>query len=271
MGRVDGQDRAGAVTPRLAALWALLWTAFHALAAGQGDLAGTGGPEPGSPKSSNPFVEAAIYPFPTASTYLVVSSRTDGKGQVLGSTRGVAFAVQQDGAECMLVTANHVIHGAFEVNVYRLNGDMSAGNGYEARVRWKNEARDVAGLMIRNKLDCAPIRPAEEPTQLGQRIYAFLNAPLQRGMVTAGTLGAVWNTDLGPMIVCDMRVHPGQSGSPLLDGKGRLIGMIISRTQSPELSVAYAVPVSAIEAEVAANRPLAVRVRTSDGNEESAP
>lgn len=250
---------------------ALLWAALPGFVSGQSESDEATGRRVAPPLSGATSVDSVRSPVPTASAYLVVSSRTDNKGLVQGSTRGVAFAVERDGAECILVTADHVIHGATEVNVYRLNDDMSAGAGYEARVRWRNESRDVAALTIRNRSDCTPVKHAVEPPQLGHPIYAFLNAPLQRGMVTVGTLGAIWPTELGPMIVGDMRVHPGQSGSPLFDGKGRLLGMVVSRSQSGEVSVAFALPNTSIQAELAANRaPTSPHATAQDGDHKPA-
>jgi serine protease Do len=155
-----------------------------------------------------------------------------------------------------LITAQHVIQGASEVNVYQLNADLSAGSGYEARVKWSDDQKDIAALSIRSKGTCSALVREAGDVRLMQPVYAFLNAPQVHGMVLMGTVGSVWHTELGKTIVCDIRVFPGQSGSPLLDTDGKVLGMIVSRIQSNEAYGAYAVPIGVIEAESSSRRRL---------------
>lgn len=191
---------------------------------------------------------SSVEALPFQSVYFVVVTRTGKGGRTEGISRGVAFSYERDGVDCVLVTASHVVQGAGVINVHVLMPDLTSGTGYNATVKWIDPTRDIAALRIRSSADCRPAHRVSDVAPLGQRIAAFLNTPQSRGMLSSGVVGGHWLTDVGPTIVCDMRVFPGHSGSPLLDGKGRLIGMVLSRTQSQEMSAAFALPTSEIDA-----------------------
>ena len=192
---------------------------------------------------------------PLQSVYFVVANRMNEGGRVEGNSRGIAFTYERDGSDCVLVTAAHVVQGAGEINVHLLMPDLTSGTGYQARIKWIDATRDIAVLRIRNTVACSPVRRYREGVPLGRHVTAFLNTPSSRGMITSGIVGGHWLTEVGPTIVCDMKVYPGHSGSPLLDVQGRLIGMVLSRTQSSEMSAAFALPTSEIEAAFAPTPP----------------
>jgi S1-C subfamily serine protease len=227
-----------------------------ALAAGKVDAIGSEAPASLPPRAASESVATSLEAPSVRAVYFVFSTKADDKGQVLASTRGVAFSYHRDGRDCVLITARHVIQDASEISVYLWNEDLTSGVGYEARVKWVNESKDLAALVISNAKNCDPVRRNESSIPLGRRIFAFLNLPLMRGMITSGAVGAYWNTEMGPMIVCDMKVYPGQSGSPVFDAEGVLIGMISSRTQVLEMTGAFVLPANRIEAEVQAQRVL---------------
>lgn len=197
-----------------------------------------------TPSANKQTVQAS----PLQSVYFVVSTRTSKGSRNEGSNRGIAFAYKIEEADCLLVTASHVVQDAQDVNVHQLTPDLSTGTGYEARVKWIDVGRDVAALQIPESTACVPLPRSTEPVPLGHRVTAVLHAPMARGMITSGIVGAHWQTEVGPTIVSDMRVYPGHSGSPLLDPLGRVIGMVLSRTLSSEVSATFALPTRAIDA-----------------------
>jgi S1-C subfamily serine protease len=220
-----------------------------------------------APAASQPAPTAVAEPLPTLpsdpdtsankkaaqvpllqSVYFVVATRRGQGARNEGSNRGVAFAYKSEGADCLLITASHVVQDAQDVNVYQLTPELSTGTGYEARVKWIDAGRDVAALQIPESAACAPLPRSSDSIPLGHRVTAVLHTPMARGMITSGIVGAHWQTEVGPTIVSDMRVYPGHSGSPLLDPLGRVIGMVLSRALSSEMSATFALPTSAIEA-----------------------
>lgn len=264
MGQGRAHTHAGSMTSmRRITAYALVGALVSACAVGAGDVpAGktsqTQAVTPVAPQASLPAraVIATNHELPEAlplqSVYFVVATSQNASGRAEGYSRGVAFSYERDGSDCVLVTAAHVVQGAGEINVHVLMPDLTSGTGYSARIKWIDAAKDIAALRIRGSAACNPVRRYGEGIPIGRRITAFLNTPLARGMITGGMVGGYWMTEVGPTIICDMQVYPGHSGSPLLDVHGRLVGMVLSRTKSPEMSAAFALPTSAIEAAFAA-------------------
>jgi S1-C subfamily serine protease len=239
----------------LAVACVLLWVASFVLAAGPSNPLGLDDPSQGLSVTPSETVETALEVPAIRSVYFVVATRSDKEGQVLGNTRGIAFAYERDGLECVLITVWHVIQDASTINVHLWTEDLSAGPGYEARVKWVNESKDIAALTIKNKNTCNPVQRNEGSIPIGRQVFAFQNTSMSRGMITSGLIGGYWNTYLGQTIICDMQSHPGHSGSPLFDYHGLLIGMIVSRTHDVEISNTFALPANRIKSEIEARRP----------------
>ncbi len=65
------------------------------------------------------------------------------------------------------------------------------------------------------------IRDGREPD-----LIEWLGANAMRLVVTKGIVSAVRETEQGWMVQTDATVHPGNSGGPLVDGDGRVIGIV---------------------------------------------
>lgn len=146
-----------------------------------------------------------------------------------------------------IVTANHVLAGADRVSVVFKDGDR-----YEAEVIGRDGFTDTAVLRIMGDNTTAPtqtVRPSAEPVTLGN------SSALRIGdrVVTIGypfaskiamTSGIVGQTDyllyfpfLGysvpNTIETDLAVNPGNSGGPLVNMRGEVVGMIYGRLNPP--------------------------------------
>ena len=146
-----------------------------------------------------------------------------------------------------IVTANHVLAGANRVSVVFKDGDR-----YEAEVMGRDGFTDTAVLRIMDDNTTAPgetVRPSAEPVTLGN------SSALRIGdrVVTIGypfaskiamTSGIVGQTDyllyfpfLGysvpNTIETDLAVNPGNSGGPLVNMRGEVVGMIYGRLNPP--------------------------------------
>lgn len=146
-----------------------------------------------------------------------------------------------------IVTANHVLAGANRVSVVFKDGDR-----YEAEVIGRDGFTDTAVLRIMDDNTTAPgetVRPSAEPVTLGN------SSALRIGdrVVTIGypfaskiamTSGIVGQTDyllyfpfLGysvpNTIETDLAVNPGNSGGPLVNMRGEVVGMIYGRLNPP--------------------------------------
>ena len=161
---------------------------------------------------------------------------------------GTAFAVNADGT---FVTNAHVIATC---------GRVTVGTFGEARVVSKDDDLDLAILAVPQAKGIAVARLADDDAVLAESVLAFgfplpetLGASLgvSRGSVSS-LVGAIATREQFRMTAA---VQPGNSGGPLLDEEGRVIGVVTSKLNAMEIanqigdipqSMNFAVKVSAL-------------------------
>lgn len=129
-----------------------------------------------------------------------------------------------------VVTAAHVVDGSDAVRL-RTNGDQLS-----AEVVALDEALDLALLQVHPEdlgdLPEVPLRTTD--AVVGEPVYAA-GAPLgthvqvSQGIVSANTV----INDV-PHIQTDAAVNPGNSGGPLLDADGQVLGIVVSKSGDNE-------------------------------------
>jgi S1-C subfamily serine protease len=131
-------------------------------------------------------------------------------------------------AEGHIVTNYHVVQGAESVSVALSNGEM-----YEAEIVGTDPATDLAVLKIEadNLPDPLPLTDSGQ-LKVGQFVIAIGNPFGQEGTLTVGVISAlgriIESPDggfIGEAIQTDAAVNPGNSGGPLLDLRGRVVGV----------------------------------------------
>jgi S1-C subfamily serine protease len=131
-------------------------------------------------------------------------------------------------AEGHIVTNYHVVQGAESVSVALSNGEM-----YEAEIVGTDSSTDLAVLKIEASSLPDPL-PLVDSDQLkvGQFVIAIGNPFGQEGTLTVGVISAlgriIESPDggfIGEAIQTDAAVNPGNSGGPLLDLRGRVVGV----------------------------------------------
>jgi serine protease Do len=150
--------------------------------------------------------------------------------QVKAGTRGIGTGVIWRGdaqrGTTELVTNAHVVagaHGAINVTVY-------GGATYAATVVAANNALDLALLQIPAAgLQAAHIAAAGA-ARVGEAVFAVGNPWGQVGVVTRGVLGAVGAIDMrngrrAAYLRSDVALAPGNSGGPMLNMAGQVIGI----------------------------------------------
>lgn len=174
--------------------------------------------------------------------------------------RRVAGAVPQgSGSGILWDDQGHIVTNAHVV----ANGDRFRIMGpalvvQKAKLVGVDPATDIAVLKAADPLDGtvpADLRPVEEPLQVGQKAVA-LGHPY--GLAQTLTVGVVSGLGrdadrpggamLRDLVQMDADVNPGNSGGPLLDSSGRVIGMN-TLTLAPEGSsggLGFAIPVSTL-------------------------
>jgi S1-C subfamily serine protease len=166
-------------------------------------------------------------------------------------SEGAGSGIVLDG-QGHILTNYHVVEGAREIQVM-----LHDGSSHAARVVGIDPATDVAVIRV----DAPPesLQPAvfgmSHDLRVGQRVFAIGNPfGLERTLTTGiiSSLNRSLPTKTGrtikSIIQTDAAINPGNSGGPLLDSRGRLIGMttaIASRTGQSS-GVGFAIPVGTL-------------------------
>jgi S1-C subfamily serine protease len=149
------------------------------------------------------------------------------RGSILSS--GTGFLVSSEGH---ILTNHHVIEGEGKT-VVRI---PKVKDPLEATIIAKDEERDMA--LIKIDLPAgetfAPVPISPGAIGRGLDIAAFgypLGDQLGSGLkLTTGSVMALPDDSNKNMITLDLRVNPGNSGGPLCDQKGNVVGMVTAKT-----------------------------------------
>lgn len=159
---------------------------------------------------------------------------------------GTGFVISGDG---LLVTNNHVIEGASEIVV-----TFEDGRSYTADVVGTDPLTDVALLQIDSDDTFAALEFGDsDAMRRGDDVMAIGNPFGLGGTVTTGIVSALArNINAGPydnFIQTDAAINRGNSGGPLFNDDGEVIGMntaIFSRSGGSN-GIGFAVPSNMIE------------------------
>jgi serine protease Do len=163
-------------------------------------------------------------------------------GEPVRRGNGSGFIVSKDG---YILTNAHVVAEADEVTVR-----LTDRREFPAKVIGTDSRTDVAVIKIDAKADL-PAVIIGDPSQLktGQWVLA-IGSPF--GLANTATAGIVSSTSRAvgggssvPFIQTDVAVNPGNSGGPLFDLKGEVIGinsMIFSQSGG-YMGVSFAIPI----------------------------
>jgi 2-alkenal reductase len=188
-----------------------------------------------------------------AVVYIEVLVNARGSLTPLGS--GSGFVIDTEGH---IVTNNHVVEEADALRV-----TFSDGTVADARVLGRDPYSDLAAL----KVDVPPERlvPLElsdsSTLQVGQRVVAIGNPFGLEGTMTVGIISALGRTlpaqvfegsgrfSNPEIIQTDAAINPGNSGGPLLDVRGRVVGVntAIRSMTGTNSGIGFAVPVNTLK------------------------
>src|ERR1700677_2947308 len=173
-------------------------------------------------------------------------------GPVPQQGQGSGFILNKDG---LILTNNHVIDNAQRVEVM-----LSDKHKYKATVVGVDKNHDLALL----KIDAPNLVPAtlSESTGLvvGQRVYAIGNPFGLQGTMTRGIISAIRsirgpnNNPIEDAIQTDAAVNPGNSGGPLLNSRGEVIGittLIANNGADQSSGIGFAIPINTAKAVIA--------------------
>ncbi|MER1966197.1 Do family serine endopeptidase [Castellaniella sp. GW247-6E4] len=155
---------------------------------------------------------------------------------------GSGFIISDDG---YILTNNHVVDKSNGIFV-----TMTDGKEYKAKVIGKDARTDIALIKIDAK-DLKPL-PIGDSNMLkkGQWVLAIGSPFGLDSTVTAGIVSAI-NRDTGdylPFIQTDVAVNPGNSGGPLINLQGQVVGInsqIVSRSGG-FMGISLAIPIDEV-------------------------
>lgn len=188
----------------------------------------------------------------TPSPSITVGVSTDTADVAEGLLRSVVLVHGRPGsgsgviwdADGLIVTNSHVVSGDTAEVVLR------DGTRHEANVVARDARQDLAALRI-NAHDLPVARAGNSSrVHVGQVVLAVGNPMGMRGVVTAGIVTGVGqvtadeHTRLRDLIQADVMLAPGNSGGPLADAAGRVLGI---NSMISAAGIALAIPVAKVQ------------------------
>jgi serine protease Do len=186
--------------------------------------------------TGNPFP----FEFPPGSPFEDMFKEFNKPRERKATALGSGFIIDKKG---IVVTNNHVVQGSEDIIVY-INGSTE----YKAKIIGTDPYMDLAVLQIESNEKFQPVSFGDsDAARTGDWVVAIGNPFGFGGTVTAGIISAR-NRDIGmtrydDFIQTDASINQGNSGGPLFDLEGKVIGIntaIIG--QSGSVGIGFAIP-----------------------------
>lgn len=168
---------------------------------------------------------------------------------VQGSGSGIIFEIQDD--ELLIITNNHVVDRAKEIQVTFLDGSIASGS-----LKGTNSSSDLAVVRVdiselepetRGLVAAAKLGDSSQ-SRVGQMVMAIGNALGYGQSVTVGYISArdrgteIEEIDLA-LLQTDAAINPGNSGGALINLEGEVIGInSVKYSATAVEGMGYAIP-----------------------------
>ncbi len=144
----------------------------------------------------------------------VVTIRTD-------FSQGTGFIVDEEG---YVVTNAHIMEGARAAGIITYDGNL-----HQVKLIGKNELMDIILLKIETEGTYEPLELADSNyAQVGEKVIAIGNPLGLQFSVTEGIVSAVHREGINKIkayIQTEAALNPGNSGGPLINKQGKVIGI----------------------------------------------
>ena len=186
--------------------------------------------------TSNPFP----FEFPPGSPFEDMFKEFNKPKERKATALGSGFIIDKKG---IVITNNHVVQGAEDIIVYVNNSEE-----YKAKIIGTDPYMDLAVLQIESDKNFIPVSFGDsDNARVGDWVIAIGNPFGFGGTVTSGIISSR-NRDIGltrydDFIQTDASINQGNSGGPLFDLNGKVIGIntaIIGQTGS--IGIGFAIP-----------------------------
>ncbi len=156
--------------------------------------------------------------------------------------QGSGFITRASG---LIFTNEHVVRGADQVAV-----TLPDGRSFKGKVLGTDPLTDVA--VVKVVADNLPVAALGNSDQLKPGEWAIaignpfgLNNTVTAGIISAvGRLNAIGDGQRVPYIQTDAAVNPGNSGGPLINAAGQVIGINTAIRTAPGGGLSFAVPIN---------------------------
>jgi len=186
--------------------------------------------------TTNPFP----FQFPPGSPFEDMFKEFGTPQERQSTALGSGFIIDEKG---IVVTNNHVIQDAEDI-IVRVNGDKE----FKAKVIGADPLSDIAVLQLKTKEKFIPVKFGNsDQARIGDWVIAIGNPFGLGGTVTSGIISAR-NRSIGlsryeDFIQTDASINSGNSGGPLFDMNGDVIGIntaILGRSGS--IGIGFSIP-----------------------------
>ena len=190
---------------------------------------------------SNPFP----FEFPPGSPFEDMFKEFGTPQERKASALGSGFIIDEKG---IVITNNHVITGAEDILV-RFNDDKE----YSAKIVGSDPLSDIAVLQIISDDKFTPVKFGNsDKARIGDWVIAIGNPFGLGGTVTAGIISArnrsIGLTRYEDYIQTDASINQGNSGGPLFDMNGNVIGINTAILgQSGSIGIGFSIPANNAE------------------------
>ncbi|KJU85942.1 sulfatase-modifying factor protein [Candidatus Magnetobacterium bavaricum] len=171
-----------------------------------------------------------------------------------GGLFGSGFIIHSNG---YILTNNHVVKGAKDITVV-LGDDRE----YKAEVFMADEAKDIAMLKI-DATGLPKVRLGDSNQMEVTDYVMVLGYPLANKLgrevsASDGKINAKRGRESFPLFQIDANMHPGNSGGPVVNNYGEVIGIAVSKLNAAE-RINFAIPISSANQFIKAAYPSRVK------------
>ena len=229
-------------------------TVLSDLSPGAADADSDGGDQGNGSGQGGNGPQASPFPFPLPFPFNMMPQGPGGGGMSqkpqMVEAAGSGFIIDENGT---VVTNNHVVQGAKTVTV-----TLADGTKLPAKVIGRDPSTDVAVLRIKadHKLPFIELGDSSQ-VKTGQWVVAMGNPFGLGGTVTAGIVSAE-GRDIGDgpydsFLQVDAPINKGNSGGPLFDTRGEVVGMntAILSPSGGSVGIGFSIPSNTVKSVVA--------------------